>query len=481
MSIFNIAAIDLGASSGRIMLSRYDSSTKNISLQEIHRFKNKLRKIEGSVCWDLIYIEKQIITGLNKILNSGKSLDSIGIDTWGVDYVLLDKHGEILGYPYSYRDSRTKNIMNQVQKDLGANYIYKKTGIQFLSFNSLYQLKAFVDSKPNYWDQITNFVMIPDYLNFRLTGKLNQEYTNATTTQLININTDSWDDTLLNYLGIPRDWFGQIQHPGQQIGLWNNIPVTSVASHDTASAVIATPLKTLNSAYLCSGTWSLMGIDSLEVYNDHNSLLLNITNEGGIDGHYRVLKNIMGLWLFQRLCDERNINNIENLINQTYATPPFRALINPNHESFLNPISMVKAIQDYCDNSNQFIPQTSAELARCIFDSLAMLYRQTILELGKLRNIPVDYLHIVGGGSQNNLLNQLCADLCQLEVYSGPIEASVLGNIGCQLMALDQIQNISEFRQIVTQNFPLQKFKPNFNFLSTAKLKQLITFFSQLN
>ncbi|MCK3657752.1 rhamnulokinase [Pasteurellaceae bacterium Pebbles2] len=482
MNKLNIAAVDLGASSGRVMLATYDTQTQEISLKEIHRFKNQFISQQGSDCWDLNYLEEEILKGLHKILNCGEELHSIGIDSWGVDYVLLDHNGKVIAPTYAYRDHRTDGVMLQVQNELTKGKIYQKTGIQFLTFNTLYQLKAMVDENPEYLSQVKDFVMIPDYLNYRLTGVINREYTNATTTQLVNVNTDSWDTALLDYLGLPASWFGRIRHPGIEIGLWkNDIPVMSVASHDTASAVISVPLLDENAAYLCSGTWSLMGLDTLTPCANEVAMNLNITNEGGIDGHYRVLKNIMGLWLFNRLCAEREISNIPQLVAQTAKEPGFTSLINPNAECFLNPKSMVEAIQQYCQQHNQPIPETTPQLARCIFDSLAMLYRKTVLELSTLQGKPISALHIVGGGSQNEFLNQLCADLCEVDVYAGPIEASVLGNIGCQLMALDQINDANEFRELVVKNFPLKHFKNQPHFMLDPTIQEKWNVFCALN
>ncbi|WP_279716037.1 rhamnulokinase [Chelonobacter oris] len=476
MSVQQIAAVDLGAGSGRVMLVSCDDDCR-INLREIHRFKNQLKEKSGHFCWDLTALEQEIITGLNKIIDNGETLHSIGIDTWGVDYVLLNQDGEVVGPTYAYRDLRTEGVMSKVQQDIGKKVLYQKTGIQFLPFNTVYQLKAMMEDAPPWLGDIQDFVMIPDYLNYRLTGKLNREYTNATTTQLVNVNTDSWDQALLEYLGVPIRWFGQIRHPGHQIGYWQHhsgkrIPVMSVASHDTASAVIAAPLSRDGSAYLCSGTWSLMGLESKQVCNDSTAMEANITNEGGIDGYYRVLKNIMGLWLFQRLCEEHQISDIPQLVRQASQETPFRSLINPNHEGFLNPVSMVESIRQYCKTHNQPIPYSTAQLARCIFDSLAMLYRKTAQQLALLQHKPISCLHVVGGGCQNEFLNQLCADVCGFDVISGPVEASVLGNVGCQLMALDRIQNAKQFRQWIEKSFPLKHFRPNPKFLEVGFLNR---------
>lgn len=483
MSQFNIAAIDLGASSGRVMLATYQDESREIQLKEVHRFKNQLKQQDEHSCWDVGFLEQEILFGLHEILSLGYQLHSIGIDTWAVDYVLLDASGNIVAPTYAYRDHRTDGVMPTVLADLGKDIIYEKTGIQFLTFNTLYQLKAMVNENPRWLSQVKDFVMLPDYLNYRLTGKLNREYTNATTTQLVNVNTDSWDSALLNYLGLPHQWFGEIRHPGHQIGTWDvnelHIPVISVASHDTASAVISTPLFDNNAAYLCSGTWSLMGLDTKQVYNTSSALAMNITNEGGIDGHYRVLKNIMGLWLFNRLCAEHHISDISDLVQQAQNEKAFRSVINPNADCFLNPQSMVFAIQNYCETHHQPIPETSAQLARCIFDSLALLYRKTFEELSQLQQALIPYLHIVGGGSQNSFLNQLCADVCNVEVIAGPIEASVLGNVGCQLMALDLIPNAQTLRQIVTKNFNLTHFYPNPTTLANTNFVQQWQAFNQ--
>ena len=460
-----IAAIDLGASSGRVMLSSYQSQTAKLTLIEIHRFSNGYKSDGKNFCWDLLYLEQEIITGLNKISQQGIKLDSIGIDTWGVDYVLLDKQGQIVGPTYSYRDHRTDNIMSKVQADIGLENIYQKTGIQFLTFNTLYQLKAMMLESPQWLSQVTDFVMVADYLIYRLTGVLNREYTNATTTQLVNVATQDWDKDLLDYLGIPRKWFGDISMPGNQVGYWQSakgdrIPVIAVASHDTASAVIATPMMDEHSAYLCSGTWSLMGLEAKQPLTGEQALKANITNEGGVEGNYRVLKNIMGLWLFQRVCAENNIKDITDLITSAKQEPPSVFLINPNDPRFLNPDVMTETIKQVClENSGQ-VPKTLSQLVRCIFDSLAYLYRDVLHELSTLSSKSINTLHIVGGGCQNAFLNQLCADLCNVNVSAGPIESSALGNVGYQLISLGEVADVNALRQLISQNFDNKYYQP---------------------
>lgn len=466
MTSRHCVAVDLGASSGRVMLARFDRQQRTLSLRELHRFVNCLQKVDGFDCWDIDTLEAEIRHGLQKVCDEGIQPDSIGIDTWGVDIVLINARGERVGLPVAYRDDRTDGIMNRAQKEPGKAEIYRRSGIQFLPFNTLYQLRALAEQQPELMDKVAHALLIPDYFSYRLTGKLNWEYTNATTTQLVNINTDNWDETLLDWAGVPPRWFGTPTHPGNVIGEWlcpqgNAIPVVAVASHDTASAVIASPLANNDAAYLSSGTWSLMGFESRTPYTSDAALAANITNEGGAEGRYRVLKNIMGLWLLQRVLKEQQVADLPTLIAGAEEIATCRFVINPNDERFINPPTMSGEIQAACREANQPVPQTAAELARCIFDSLALLYADVLSELASLRGAPFSCLHIVGGGCQNQLLNQLCADACGLPVIAGPVEASTLGNIGVQLMALDELSSVDAFRQLVTASHPLTTFTPH--------------------
>lgn len=466
MTSRHCVAVDLGASSGRVMLASYTPAQRALSLREIHRFGNCLQKQDGVETWDIDSLEAEIRTGLNKVCDDGILIDSIGIDTWGVDFVLLDRHGERIGLPVSYRDSRTDGVMARAIDQLGKADIYGRSGIQFLPFNTLYQLRALVEQQPELVANVAHALLIPDYFSYRLTGKMNWEYTNATTTQLVNINSDNWDENLLNWTGASASWFGTPTHPGNVIGHWicpqkNEIPVVAVASHDTASAVIASPLADHDAAYLSSGTWSLMGFESKTPYTCEKSLAANITNEGGAEGRYRVLKNIMGLWLLQRVLKEQNVTDLARLIAETEKLPACHFVINPNDDRFINPHNMSDEIQAACRESAQPVPHSPAELARCIFDSLALLYADVLNELAALRGKPFSQLHIVGGGCQNQLLNQLCADACGITVVAGPVEASTLGNIGIQLMTLDELSNVDDFRTLVTNNYPLTTFTPN--------------------
>ncbi|MEA1062958.1 rhamnulokinase [Erwinia sp. HR93] len=466
MTVRHCVAVDLGASSGRVMLATYHRNAHRLTLQEIHRFTNNLIRQKDHDCWDVDALEAEIRQGLQKVCDLQIKPDSIGIDTWGVDYVLINKAGERVGLPVSYRDARTDGIMPRAIAALGRENIYRRSGIQFLPFNTLYQFKALSEQAPQALAQAERALMMPDYFCFRLTGELNWEYTNATTTQLVNINTDNWDPALLEWAGIPARLLGTPTHPGNIIGHWicplnNRIPVVSVATHDTASAVIAAPLESTNAAWLSSGTWSLMGFESTTPYTSDAALAANITNEGGAEGRYRVLKNIMGLWLLQRVLKEQNVSDLPDLIARTQRIPTCRFTINPNDDRFINPANMSQEIQAACREQGQPEPQNDAELARCIFDSLALLYAEVLHELAALRGRPFERLHIVGGGCQNQLLNQLCADACGIPVLVGPIEASTLGNIGCQLMALDEIADVDAFRRVVAANHTLISYTPD--------------------
>lgn len=465
MSTRNIVSIDLGASSGRVMLGRYQSDDRTISLQEVTRFRNQLVSIDGHDCWDIDGLEHAIRQGLQQLDQQGITPDSIGIDTWGVDYLLLDSEGQRVGLPVAYRDGRTHGLMQQAQREMGMQWLYQRTGIQFLPFNTLYQLRAFSQRHPELLGRVAHALLIPDYLHYRLTGQLNWEYTNATTSQLLNIHSGDWDPELLAWAGAKAAWFGHPTAPGNTVGHWRmasgaQVPVIAVATHDTASAVLATPLQGQHAAYLSSGTWSLMGFESRYPYTGAVAQAANITNEGGVEGRYRVLKNIMGLWLLQRVCEELNITDLCQLVEQAAEQPGCRSLINPNHPRFINPVKMVAEIQQACIEQGMPTPYSPPALARCIFDSLALLYRQVLGELQALRGRPFSHLHIVGGGSQNPLLNQLCADACGIPLSTGPIEASTLGNIGSQLIALGEVADVAIFRQLVAENFPQQTFSP---------------------
>lgn len=498
MAITYIAAVDIGASSGRVILASFCDQTYAIKLAEMARFPNQFISIKTATathdCWQIDQLVENIKLGLEKTVqhlhtSHQASLSSIAIDTWGVDYVLLDKNGDKLGLAYAYRDARTFGVMEgMIDENAAEAYsnksnkldqsnkltkldIYEKTGIQFLSFNTLYQLKAFIDEaklkgNDSYLAQIAHLLLIPDYLSYKLTNCLNYEYTNATTTQLLNVKTDDWDMDLLANIGVPAHWLTKPTLPGNEIGKWqaHGIPVHACASHDTASAVLAAPLLNERSAYLSSGTWSLMGIENDAAITDDQALKYNLTNEGGYQRRFRILKNIMGLWIFQQYCKESKLDDITALIKVATVCIPFKFLINPNDDCFLNPTSMKTAILEFCQKTGQESPSTDGEFARLIFDSLALSYRQSFLELCEItqknKGYILEQIQIVGGGSQNILLNQLCADTCNVPVLAGPVEASALGNIGSQLISLNKVNDLHQYRQLIAQNFKPQLYSP---------------------
>lgn len=453
-----VAAVDIGASSGRVMLAGYDAANRQLQLDEIHRFENRLHRIDGHDCWDLEHIYREICAGLARIEADGIALDSIGIDTWGVDFVLLDRAGQALGLPVAYRDARTDGLMAKVEAKVSREEIYARTGIQFMQFNTLYQLQALRDANPDWFGQVDKLLLIPDYLHYRLCGALSCEYTNATTTQLLNVETGLWDEKLLQSIDIPASWFLPPVQPGTVLGYWTSpqgrqIKVIVPPTHDTGAAVAAAPLADAHTAYISSGTWSLMGLESRTPVNGPDALACNLTNEGGVEGTFRILKNIMGLWLIQGVRRELGTLSFAELVEAARDVTPARSLINPNDDRFLNPPSMIEAIQTFCRETDQAVPQQPGELARCVFESLALLYRRTMQELQQVCGIDIRLIQIVGGGSNNTFLNQLTADYCQVPVATGPIEASALGNVCYQLKGLGLLGDLAEARELMRQSF----------------------------
>jgi rhamnulokinase len=457
-----VIAIDIGASSGRVMLGTYQDL--NIEISELHRFDNGPVLREKQACWDLDYLLMEIKYGISKGLKQGHHIDCIGIDTWGVDFVLLDEQGNRLGEAVSYRDNRTLGFMDSVNQTLGEQFIYSRTGIQFLSFNTLYQLAALKTQSPSWLDQVESLLFIPDYLGYQLTGVKNCEYTNATTSQALNCTTNQFDSELLQAIGIPERWFMTPAMPNRVIGHYKNaeqsISVASIASHDTASAILALPVEGDDTVYISSGTWSLMGFESRSPINTPVAQSLNFTNEGGAESRYRVLKNIMGLWLIQNIQKELVEFSFSDLVDLAKQAVPFRSLIAPDHPSFLNPSSMKDAIGTFCHQTDQPVPESAGEFARCVFESLAFQYRKVWLEIAQIKGTSSEQIHIIGGGIQNTFLNQLCADACGVTVKTGPIEASAIGNVCGQLIALNALTGVKQAREVVAHSFPIQSYQP---------------------
>lgn len=456
------AAIDLGASSGRVAVVDWDG--ERLRLREARRFGTpRLRDAEtGYECWDVDAIEREIRAGLEAAAAAGR-LDSLGVDGWGVDYVLLDAEQRAIGPAVSYRDERTRGVMAQVFARLPADEIYRRTGIQFLPFNTLYQLAATAARHPGWLARARHLLLLPDYFHWRLGGVIANEYTNATTTQLFGLAQHDWDDELLGLAGITRELVKSPTPPGTLLGEatldgGRRVRVAAPATHDTASAVAAMPLGP-GEAFLISGTWSLMGLESERPLADDAARRFGFTNEGGVERRYRVLKNIAGLWLVQRLAQE--LGKPEAQLAAAAATvAPWRSLVDPDDARFLNPASMVGAIQSFCAETSQPEPADAGALARCAFESLALAYRRVKGEIEQLLERPLTRLRMGGGGGQNALLNQLTADACELPLALGPVESSVLGNACVQLIALGAFRSLAEARSALLHSFQSSELAP---------------------
>ncbi|WP_436414830.1 rhamnulokinase [Petrimonas sp.] len=465
-------AIDLGASSGRAILGTIDNG--KLELTEINRFANPIIDINGRFYWDLFHLYSEIIKSLKLIQSQNIEIKSIGIDTWGVDFVSFGKDGEPLRMPYSYRDTRTFGAPEKFfDTFFSKKETYLKTGIQIMNFNSLFQLFTQQEDDNPIYPITDKFLFMPDALSYLLTNKMVTEYTIASTSQLLNPFTRSFDEELLSKLNVSKENFAPIVFPGTTIGTLSEsvqkqtdlgaIPVIAVAGHDTASAVIATPAENENFAYLSSGTWSLMGIESKEPVVNEETYALNFTNEGGADGSIRLLKNICGMWLIEQCkkewTKEKDICYDDIVLAATQAEP-FKCYINPDESCFASPESMINEIQNYCRKTHQFVPQTMGEIARCIYESLAFRYKQILEDLKKLADFPIETLHIIGGGSQNNMLNSFTANAIGIPVIAGPSEATAMGNILMQAKAAGLVSDKADMRKIVRNSVNLTRFEP---------------------
>lgn len=464
-------AVDIGASSGRLILGTLIED--KLALKEVHRFKNKMTYNKGHYTWDVENLFSNILEGLKKIRESGQDPVSIGVDTWGVDYALIDAIGDRVAPVYAYRDHRTDGTMEEVFNFLSPEEIYEKTGIQFMQFNTLFQLYEHVKEMPMDFKGARGLLLVPDYLHYRLTGKVGVEYTNATTTQLINVHTCEWDLSLLEALGLDAKLMPSIIKPGTSLGRLrhdlaeetgiHSLEVIAPATHDTGSAIVSIPALDDEFCYISSGTWSLMGLESKTPVTGQVARAYNLTNEGGVMGTYRVLKNIMGLWLIQevqRIHD--NKYSFDDYVKMAKTCQPFRSIIHPNDPRFLNPEDMVVAIQDYCRETDQEVPISPGQVARCIFESLALSYKQTLGELGEVSTHPIKRIHIIGGGCQNKFLNQLTADITGLKVVAGPIEATAIGNLAMQLVANNRDMTLREVRALIMRSFDIETYDPHF-------------------
>ncbi|MCY8721237.1 MULTISPECIES: rhamnulokinase [unclassified Bacillus (in: firmicutes)] len=459
-------AIDIGASSGRVMVGELKEG--KLAIQEIHRFANGFIQRDGHCFWDIDDLLKQILQGLQKVKSLGYERCTVGIDTWAVDYVLVDEKGNRLQEVMSYRDRRTEHTMGKLEQILSKDTIYQKTGIQFQRFNTIYQL---YEDDRELLKKTDRIVMVPDYLGYCLTGKAVTEITNASTTQLLNVSTGQFDHELLKAVSIQEHQFAPLTEPGCELGMLRNdwfpdydLPackVMTVATHDTASAVIAAPGLNDGWAYISSGTWSLIGVESKTPIVTSSALKNNYTNERGANNTTRFLKNIIGMWVIQEVRKElQGDYSFQQLAAEARKTAPFQQFINLNDERFLNPESMIEEIQHYCRETRQKIPRTAGELACCIYSNLAIIYAIAIQELETITGKSIQQLHIIGGGAQNDFLNQLTADMSGKAVYAGPIEATAIGNVLMQMIAAKEVKDIKEARETVRNSFPIKVFTP---------------------
>jgi rhamnulokinase len=470
----NLLAFDMGAESGRAILGQFDGS--RLQLVDVHRFINQPVYLPDGMHWDALRMLTEIKRGLCQVVqNYGAPPDGLGIDTWGVDFGLLDAQGVLIGNPYHYRDSRTDGMLEEAFKGVPRAEIFNQTGIQFMQLNSLYQLLSMVVNRSPALEIAQTFLTMPDLFNYWLTGRKACEFTNATTTQCYDPRRNNWANPLLEGLHIPTHIFPEIVQPGTVLATLSpavadelniaRIPVIPPASHDTGSAVAAVPATGTDFAWLSSGTWSIMGVESPVPVIDEQTLAFNMTNEGGAGGMIRFSKNIMGLWLVQECrrtwARQGEELSYEDLTRMAAAAPPLRSLVDPDADDFLKPGDMPARILAFCGRTHQPAPAGKGEMVRCILESLALKYRHVLEYLEKVLGRRLDVIHIVGGGTQNRLLSQFSADATGRHVITGPVEATATGNLLMQALALGHIRSLAEGRELVRRSFTLETFEPS--------------------
>ena len=458
-------AVDIGASSGRHILGHLENG--KIELEEIYRFENGMDHKDGKLLWN---VDRLILNGMKKCKELGKIPVSMAIDTWAVDYVLLDEQDRILGDTYGYRDHRTDSMDIETAKILQETELYARTGIQKQIFNTVYQLMAVKQQTPELLQRAKTLLMLPDYFGFRLTGNKLSEYTNGSTTQLVDPATFQWDKELIQKLGYPEDIFLPLQMPGTKVGqllpeiqkeVGFNLEVVLCGSHDTASAVMAVPQASGDGIYISSGTWSLMGIESLKPIINKDAAAANFTNEGGYDHRFRFLKNIMGLWMIQSVRHEyKDAYSFAQLCDMAEESKNFPSRVDVNDPSFLSPDNMVEAIKKYCQKTGQPVPESVGELASVVYRSLAQSYGETVSGLEKIAGRTYDSIHIIGGGSNAAYLNQLTADATGKTGYAGPGEATAIGNLLAQMIYAEELTDLKSARQCVRDSFEIKTFVP---------------------
>ena len=476
MTSRSFLAFDMGAESGRAIVGAFDGGS--LKLVEVHRFPNRPVRVGPHLYWNALALWDEIQTGLRKAAAQFGHIASVGVDTWGVDFALLDEHDELVGNPHHYRDARTDGMMEAAFRRVSRERIFESTGIQFMQLNTLYQLLAMAQSDAPALRIARTFLMMPDVFHHWLTGCKVCEFSNATTTQCYDPRVGDWARGLLGALGIPAHFLPPIVPPGAELGSLlptlaralgadglRKTRVIAPATHDTGSAVAAVPTSAERYAFISSGTWSLLGAVVGRPVITPQALQFNFTNEGGVRGTFRLLKNIMGLWLVQE-CRRRwaspsgELMPYDELFGLAEQAPPLVTLIDPDDAAFLHPDDMPAAIADYCRRAGQPVPDSRGAMVRCILESLALKYRYTLDQLQALLGYAVEVIHVVGGGSQNAGLCQFTADACGVPVVAGPAEATAVGNLSVQMMALGELASIDEARQVIRRSFPLTVYRP---------------------
>ncbi|MBN1993134.1 MAG: rhamnulokinase [Anaerolineae bacterium] len=473
----NLLAFDLGAESGRTVVGRFDGD--KLFLEETHRFANGPTRIHHSLHWNTLNLFGEMKKGLAKTVNEQTlEITSLGVDAWGVDFGLLDRTGMLIGNPYHYRDSRTDGMIEKACQVVPHEEIFAQTGLQFMQLNSLFQLLAMAQQNAPALKIADALLFMPDLFHYWFTGQKANEFTIASTSQCYDMQRRKWSTTLLDMLGLPTHIFQEIIQPGtklgpmlpplaEELGLKNDIEVIVPGSHDTASAVAAVPVAKSDEAgfaYLSSGTWSLMGVEISQPIINEQSLAYNFTNEGGVENTIRLLKNIMGLWLVQESrrtwATQGEEFSYDELTRLAGEAAPFTAFVDPDDGSFLAPGDMPARIQEFCRRTGQTPPTTKGALVRCALESLALKYRWVAEKVAEMTGRDLSVIHIVGGGSQNKLLNQFTANATGRRVVTGPVEATAIGNILLQMLALGQISSLSEGREVVRRSFPVETYEP---------------------
>ncbi len=464
-------AVDIGATSGRTIIG--GMADGRLEIRELTRFANRLIMTGGHYYWDIYALYDEIVRGLRVARKEDIDIRSIGIDTWGVDFAFVGKDGGILRNPYSYRDPHTMGMSEEFfKKKMGADRVYELTGIQMMPFNTLFQLYALRREGCSALEAADKILFMPDALSYMLTGRMVTEYTIASTSQLLNARTKAFEEELLDAVGVRQEQFGRMVMPGTVVGTLTedvkrqtglgDVTVVAVAGHDTASAVAAMPAKGGGAAYLSSGTWSLMGIEVADAIITEESFAMNFTNEGGIEGTTRFLKNICGMWLLEQCRKEWDGAGCEydELMAGAREAEAFRMMVNPDAQCFANPRSMTEAIAHYCEATGQPVARTRGEVTRCILDSLAMRYRQVFGRLRAMAPTEIEVMHVIGGGSRNELLNQFVANACGVSVVAGPTEATAIGNIMLQAKACGEVEDVKMMREVIRRSVETRTYTP---------------------